>query len=340
MYKLILTKLLLVALLSGCSQPSVRHEGITKTDMPDINEESAPTPTKKRQPAILYRDPVGIQYEYSIFNSPIFIAAEEPLLGTEQNISAPLSEIYRTIYPWNEGGDIFDILSQQLNKKTDEVIFRDVLVSYLFTEDSAGLSDEELLERLSNITATYVFSKHTDSLNYRLIAINADTEREFVWYHRTWNYFIQVWDNENIWAQPLCEGTEFIFNQAVFITSPSGSELVLLCGYTRMPNGTGLALAGTGFSFDEGVWAPVRWEEQYTEIYKIENMDIRSDGFMIARYPSWLMIPNDKLPYTLDLSEDGSFWAGYSQYSDYQTHEHLPIEKLLFQIRDRTDKFK
>ena len=334
----------LTAILSGCALP----ETIAKTTpnppsftikklnpSPTItiipNEEPtqlSPTPSSEddRQPVILSHNPVGFYDVYSLFSWPVFIALEE-----NRPYNGCFAEIYRTFYPWDGRENVFEALSQRINEKAINQP-GEILMPFLLSNESVNLSDEELREYLSEITTSYVFSKHTDSLNYRLIAVNANTEKEYVWYEMTWNYYMQVWDEDHIWAQPLCEWTEFIFDQAVFVTESDGNELVLLSGHTCMPNGTGLAVAGTGFRFDNGIWVPIVWDETYDEVTEMENLDVHSDGIIMIIYPTWLMIPHNGPSYYLNLFEDGSFWADFYN-PEYPENDILPYIELLFRLK-------
>ena len=288
-----------------------------------------------RQPVILSRDPVGIHDENSFFGGSTFIGEPDPLPGEEKRDYDRncLAEIYRTFYPWNGEEDAFEALAQRVHRETKRINQPDeILVPYLLTEESVNLSDKELYEKLTEITTAYVFSKHIDSMNYRLIAINADTERVTMRYDPTWQYYIQVWDDAHIWAQPLCENIDLIFDQAVFVTDPDGNEIVLLCGQTSMPNGTGLAVAGTRFVLEDGIWGPIRWDEIFDEVTPMTNLGICSYGIIMMIYPDWLMIPHEGPKYALELSEGGFFWADFSAYPDYPANENLPSKECLFRL--------
>jgi len=326
-----LTKLIILLLLfTGCSksfettEPDLLIPSKNTTISPLENVHS----DNRRQPVILSHDTEGFYDEYSLFGYPIFISLEDG------RVPDYLSNIYRTIHPWSGEEDVFEALSRRIEKRLDKEpdyvnMLGDILPSFLLTEESVNLSDEELRERLSNITPSHVFSKHTDTTSYRLIAVNADPERVYVSYQQTWSYYVQVWDDEHIWAQPLCEDTELIFNQAIFVTIPGENELVIVAGYTRSPPGSGFASAGTGFMFEDGIWAPMIWNEIYEEVTPIENLRIASDGIITVIHPSWFEIPLDGPRFSLKLMEDGSFWA------DYSISEDLPYKDndLLFRLR-------
>jgi hypothetical protein len=239
----------------------------------------------------------------------------------QDNINTPQILLYEE--------DAFEVLDQILNSEimSDDSSVNDVLLSFLLTEDSVNLSDEQFLNQLSNITRAYVFSGHTDSMSYRLIGINHDIEREFIWYDTTWSYFVQAWNNSYIWAQPLLEGTEIIFNQAVFITNPNANELVILTGHTREPHGGGLAVASTGFVFMDGIWEPIDWDKRYEDLTMFERR-IYADGFLkVVQYPPSWGISNDDLPFFLMLKADGSIWT------DYSIIENSTDDELLFRLK-------
>jgi hypothetical protein len=285
------------------------------------------TVKNSRQPMVIYREPVWLCYdEYSVFAYPV-IAPWVEMTPEQAQMFSCFSQIYRTVYPSDNEENVFETISLLLNNGNFKDV-NDVLLSYLLTDASVHMSDDELFERLDSITKTHVYSKHTDSVNYRLIGINHDTERVFRWYEMTWSYFIQVWNDDCIWAQPLIEGTEIDFFQAVF-TETNNESLLLLNGYTRFPNGTGLTLTGTGFKFEDGLWAPLVWEEVFEETAVTENIKVYSDGIICARYPEWVGIPFECRYYDLILTDDGSFWADYPE--DNQ-------KELLFRLKNPLHK--
>ena len=153
-----------------------------------------------------------------------------------------------------------------------------------------------------------------------------------------WDYFVQVWDDDYIWAQPLYEGIDYKFNQAVFVTAPNGNQLILLSGLTERPSGSSFAVAGTGYEFKEGIWSPVNWDEIYEEVNKPENLEIGSDGIRMKYIDpylaeAYLLPPHEGGLYELKLTTDGSFWADYSRFHSYPANENLPPEELLFKIK-------
>lgn len=287
----------------------------------------------RQQAVILSYECEGINNENSIFAYPVFLSMEE----RKEYISPFTATIYRAIHPWNREGDPFEILSQRLNNMIEGISPGDILVSFLLTEESVSLSDESLSEKLSTITESYVFSEYRDSIHYRLIAINEEPDTRFKDFMR-WHYFVQVWDDNYIWAQPLYEGIDYKFDQAVFVTAPDGNELILLSGRTDRPSGSSFAVAGTGYEFKEGIWFPVKWDEIYDEVVKPENLDIASDGIrMLYTDPfmakSYLIPPHEGGLYELKLTTDGSFWADYSKFPNYPANENLPSEELLFELK-------
>jgi len=330
--------LLLVTLLSGCSQHFAVVEEATSPII--TRETSAPQPSPShtesgRQPVILSRNPEGIYNEHSVFGHSIFWGAPE--LGENGYLPPYLLRIYRTIYPLDGELDVFKELDQLVNSFTNNIDPGDTFVPYLLTEESVNLTDEELHERLSAFTEAYVFSKYTDSINYRLIAM--DRMRPGYYHHfMSWDYYIQVWDDNNIWAQPLCEDTEFKFSQAVFITGSDGNELVLLCGRTDRPTGSGFAVAGTGFVFTDDIWQPVQWDELFDQEKEGYNTKVSTDGFSMTYYDPYMaqafFLPPHLGPlYVLELAEDGSFWADYSMFPEYPANENLPPKELLFRLK-------
>ena len=317
--------------LTGCSVSSEAEENILiVSDSGAINMYHDHA-NNLRQARIISRVPTGIFDERSLFAFPIFIPTEE-LRPIEERlrVHSRLANIYRTIYPWNREDDAFEILYQNMNEASKLQYANDILTSFLLTEDSIAISDKELLERLSYITNSYVFSEYTNSMNFRLIGVNHNTERVFIWYNETWSYFMQVWNDDYIWAQPLIEGTEIIFNDAVFVTSQCENMLVILAGYTRTPPGNGLALASAGFLFENDIWAPVTWLDVFEEVVQIEGTRIASDGVLTGvRYPSWWGVPNETEPFFLKLLDDGSIWADYSMGGNSANEELLFRPRLM-----------
>lgn len=314
-------------------EPMMNNFVIANDDIAIIPLDNAPF-DYSRQSVIISQEPIGIFDEHSIFAFPVFIPTEE-LRPVEERIRihSRFTDIYRTVYPWDREEGVFEILSQKLNNESRYITrtyINDTLLSFLLTEESIYLSDKELLERLSDITNVYIFSKNMDSKNYRLIGINHDTEKVFRRFNETWSYFIQVWDDDHIWAQPLMEGTEYIFGQAVFMTMPGKDGLVILNGYTRSPPGNGIAMVGTGFTFEGGIWTPIVWNEMFEEVYLTTGLRIGSDGILSIIFPASWGVPHEGPRYFLKLKEDGSFWADYSMSG---MREDTPSSDLLFRLK-------
>lgn len=328
--------LVLTVLLSGCSLPVEATASAAESIEPTfLIEETLAAPNEGRQAVLLSHGSEGLHDIYSVFATPVFAGMQEPASG-EEYTPPYFKEIYRTIQPWNGEDDVFETLSDRLNGTIEGVSPGNILVPYLLTEEAVNLTDEELLETLSAITETYIFSKQTGSIHYRLIALNEEPDREYS-HWMSWHYFVQTWDDDYIWAQPLYEGIEYKFDQAAFVTTPDANQVILLSGYTERPSGSSSAVAGTGFVFEEGIWAPIKWEEMYDKVVELENLEIASDGIRMV-YIDPYMAEAFYLPshtgalYKLKLTEDGSFWADYSMYPQYPANEDLPSEELLFKI--------
>lgn len=332
--------IVLTALLSGCSLP-VEAVEVTSSAAESINqtsliEEMLVAPKEGRQAVLLSHKNEGLHDINSVFAYPVFAGMQDPAVG-EEYMPPYFKWIYRTIQPWNGEGDVFNTLSKQLNGVIKDKSPGDIIVPYLLTEDAVNLSDDDLDKKLSSITKAYVFSGSSESTHYRLIAFDEEPDQGFTHWMR-WHYFIQVWDDDYIWAQPLYEGIEYEFNQAVFTTSSNGNPLLLLSGRTDRPSGSSFAVAGTGFVFGEGIWSPIKWEEIYTEVVEQDNLEIASDGIRMV-YIDPYMAEAFHLPthtgglYVLKLTEDGSFWADYSNFYNYPANENLLSNELLFKIK-------
>jgi len=319
--------MVLATLLTGCYTSSkVSTETIPQAFMVGSeNEVILPVEDvlfhTMRQSVIISQETVGILDGNSIFAIPVFMMEGEHRL----------SNIYRTVYPWCNNENVFEALCRELvaerqGSATLSVPYaNDILLSFLLTEDSIYLSDDDLLEQLSNITRSYVFSKHMDSMNYRLIAINHFTGGAYI-FEASWSYFVQVWDNDYIWAQPLIEGTEIIFEQASFVTSSETNKFLILAGYTRMPNGTGLASIGTGFMFEDGIWTPIAWNEVFEVVTPMEHVGTSwSDGIRATIFPEWIFPeePHTHPRFTFRLMDDASFWANHIVDDGLEIREHL-----------------
>ena len=306
--------------------------------------------SKIRQPVIISQEQTGIIDEFSIFAFPLLIPFEGPAEGMHSkediiNAWATLKRIYRTVYPRNSNDlDVFEELAQEL-EITHNQFFRhswlieatnDVLLSFLLTEESIYMTDEELYEQLSSVTLTFVSSHQLNSVNYRIIGIDHDLGRFS--YDRTWSYFVQVWNDEYIWAQPLVEETEIRFTQALFIINSNNEELLLLNGFTRHPNGQGFVSVGSGFVFEYGIWRPIVWDEVFSEVTPIENLGLSSDGITMTVFPPSYGVEQSGRIYRFSLTDDGSFWAEFSlsHPSDnpvLYVIEDPPPNEMLFKLK-------
>ena len=233
--------LLVVIVLTGCLQsPDIINDIFPATTQTDNEsslslcaEHKAELKNKTRSSVIIYREPIGIHDPFSIFGTAYIRAIQEPNRAGEELITPFLANIYRTIYPWNSELNVFEVIYDLFHNGTysNWHTFSDVLISFLLTEESIALSDEKLYTELSNINQIFIFSGQSETRNYRLVAFNTNRrwDPNFTSW-MDWSYFVQIWDDEHIWAQPLCEFIEFRFNNVVFVTSPNGDELVLLSG--------------------------------------------------------------------------------------------------------------
>ena len=264
---------------------------------------------------------------------------------TDANHPSPtLSKIYRTLSRHTDDGDAFETLDSLLNRQLYGIYAApgNVLVPYLLSNESVYTSDEKLHKKLSEITENYIFSKHTDTMNYRLIALNEipSNDKQSMAL-ASWHYFVQVWNDKYIWAQPICEGTEYKFNQAYFIDSANGDELLLLCGRADRHIGSSFSVVGTGFIFNDGIWSTVNWNDLFEQVNSSENLNykIGSDGFSMTYYDSsmryMLMLPqpHESPLYLIKLTEDGSFLADFSAFKDYPANKGLPDYEVLFKIK-------
>lgn len=287
--------------------------------------------SRARQPVINTHYPIGVYNENSILSYPAMRGS--PLIGENGYLPPYTLSIYRTIYPWADDGDVIDALYRQINEKGIFIgNLGDTIVAYLLTEESVIISDDELVEKLSVVTEVYAFSKETESINYRLVAMNLNADRTYL-HWMCWDYYVQVWDDYHIWAQPLCECVSYRFSQARFISLDDTFEILLLSGWSSPPHGTGHAVACTGFYFEDELWTPVDWREVFDEVGNAENLIIYADGVGMIVYPEWLMITNGGAWYAFEVDEDGSIWADYSAYSGHLGNENLPEKELLFMIR-------
>jgi len=152
-----------------------------------------------------------------------------------------------------------------------------------------------------------------------------------------WDYYVQVWDDKHIWAQPLCEGTEFVFDQVAFVAAPDGSDIVVLCGYTERLGGSSFAVASVGFAFCDEKWSPIVWEDVYEQENNLVNIDHSSDGFRMIYYDEYMaqtfMLPQHEGPlYRLELSQDGTIIADLSQYPSYPGNVGFPSKAVLYRL--------
>lgn len=306
--------------ISGCSYLDKKTETINPG-----NELELINSNKINQSEKILNKKLGVYDKDSLFAYPVFRGTEES--EDDKYISPFQSRVYRNIDPWNGENDVFNDLYLSLKTHRYDISIGDILVSYLLSEESINISDEELYKKISPFTEIYVFSKYTDTYNYRLIGLNEDSSNT-EWAY--WHYFIQVWNKNNIWAQPLFEGAEFKFDEVVFAIS-NVNQLVLLSGRAERSGGSSFAVAGTGFSFENGIWKPIKWNELYEEVSLPENLDIKSDGIRMVYIDPYMAkafnLPFHEGPlYKFNISENGSFWA---DFSSFPLNKDMP-KKLLF----------
>lgn len=181
----------------------------------------------------------------SYYSTIYFDLNKDPLISRE------LLRIYRKIEPAKDTADIFEKLcisfQSTLFYGTDQ---GDVFVPFLLTNDAVNMADAELTKKLSEVgIKAYIASFTGADKNYRFICLSQEkpgedmyTGGKYASYNAPYYTFVQVWDDESIWAQPLYEGSGFGFMEA------EGTQSTMLL----QQEGRNDALISIGLAFDYG----------------------------------------------------------------------------------------
>ena len=253
----------LLSALSGCNISGIIPDSIFESSASKLN----------RSAIVLQHNPIGIDVkEGSVFFDYL-----------PDNPSNYLSDIFREIRPMEDTEGVFHWLNNSIENRAYfyPLSTGEIFASYLLTEEGVNISDESLRNILNEKYLSYVKSFKLNKRNYRFISFT-DSMNDF----GACSGFIQIWDDDYIWAQPIMEYSNIYIpwnegDAAQMFLDNKGREVLILCGYKR-EGYSPIIICATGFVHNGDIWEPIDWNEIYEESIGIKIMKKYSDGIMYS----------------------------------------------------------